>query len=238
LIIELYEKGGGDDFLESRDREEYQFRKTMMTRRKSMRKIIHTVMVCALALVFLSVSDVFAVDTTKLANKEFKFTGIAKRYDAAGGYDGSAQITQGTLIFGNPEDAPGVISAHNIASDYTWSQSDGLFEYYCFTELGSYTPGLNKITSTQCSMECWTAGLIEFVTTGEPVDCTARIVFSSNTEITGTITVPDIWGEGTSYVLTLNGKFMGKYPPEITGTSLRDQLRNKAPEGLRKSFWK
>ena len=202
-----------------------------------MRKIIHTVMVCALALVFLSGSDVFAVDTTKLANKEFKFTGIAKRYDAAGGYDGSAQITQGTLIFGNPEDAPGVISAHNIASDYTWSDSDGLFEYYCFTELGSYTPGLNKITSTQCIMQCWTAGLIEFVTTGEPVDCTARIAFSSNTEFTGTITVPGLWGEGTSYVLTLNGKFMGKYPEE-DGLRLRDALRSKAPEGFRKSSWK
>ena len=70
-----------------------------------MKKILNTVIVCTLVLGFLSISDVFAVDTTKLANKEFKFTGVAKRYDADG-YDGSAQITQGTLIFGNPEDAP------------------------------------------------------------------------------------------------------------------------------------
>ena len=57
-----------------------------------MKRIFSTAIVCTLVLGFLSVSDVFAVDTTKLANKEFKFTGIAKRYSGEA-YDGSAQIT-------------------------------------------------------------------------------------------------------------------------------------------------
>jgi len=200
------------------------------------------VMVCALALVFLSVSDVFAVDTTKLANKEFKFTGVAKRCYGdtcnADTYNGSAQITQGTLIFRSPDDAPGVVSAHNMASDYTWSDSDGLFEYYCFTELGSYTTGVDKITSNLCSVACWTASLNPFVTTGGPVPCNAKIVFSSNTAFTGTITIPNFWDAGVSEVLTINGKFVGKYPAVTNGTSLHDRLQNRAPEGLRKSLWK
>jgi len=113
-----------------------------------------------------------------------------------------------------------------------------LFEYYCFTELGPYTTGVDKIKSNLCSVACYTAALNDFVTTGEMVDCDAKIVFSSNTAFTGTITVPDLWGEGTSYVLTINGKFMGKYPSRVTGTSLQDAFRNRAPEGFRKSSWK
>jgi hypothetical protein len=171
------------------------------------------------------------VDTTKLVNKEFKFTGIAKRYDGVD-YDGSAQITQGTLIFASPGE--GVYTVHNIASDYTWSLSDGLFEYYCFTDLGPYATGVDRITSTQCSMECFTSALNPFVTTSGPVDCNARIVFSSNTAFTGTITIPDIWYTGSPYVLALNGKFVGKYPLVTGETSLRDTFRNKAPEGVRK----
>jgi len=68
-----------------------------------MKKILKTVIVCTLVLFLLSISDVFAVDTTKLADKEFKFTGVAKRYDGDT-YDGSGQITQGTLIFGSLDD--------------------------------------------------------------------------------------------------------------------------------------
>jgi hypothetical protein len=128
-----------------------------------MKKILNTVVVCALVLGFLSVLDAFAVDTTKLADKEFKFTGIAKRYNGEA-YDGSGQITQGTLVFGPSEE--GVYAVHNIASDMDYSYGDGLFEYYCFTELGSYTTGVDKIKSTECSMECYTAALNPFVTTG------------------------------------------------------------------------
>ena len=202
-----------------------------------MKKILSTAMVCTLVMGFLSVSDVFAVDTTKLADKEFKFTGIAKRYNGEA-YDGSGQITQGTLVFGNPDDAPAVYAVHNIASDMNYSYSDGLFEYYCFTELGPYTAGVDKIKSTECSMRCYTAALNDFVTTGGPVACDAKIVFSSNTAFTGTITIPDLWDVGAPYVLSINGKFVGKYPPATNGTSLRDAFRNRIPEGARKSFRK
>ena len=221
---------------------ETEFFKTINQRRKMMKKILNAAIVCTLVLGFLSISDVFAVDTTKLANKEFKFTGVAKRCFGdtctADTYDGSAQITQGTLIFGSPEDAPGVVSAHNMSSDYTWSDSDGLFEYYCFTELGSYTTGVDKITSDLCSVACWTPSLNPFVTTGGPVPCNAKIVFSSNTAFTGTITIPNFWDAGVSEVLTISGKFVGKYPAVTNGTSLHDRLQNRAPEGLRKSLWK
>ena len=206
-----------------------------------MKKILNAVIVCTLVLGFLSISDVFAVDTTKLANKEFKFTGVAKRCYGdtctADTYDGSAQITQGTLIFGSPEDAPGVVSAHNMASDYRYSYDQGLFEYYCFTELGPYTTGVDRIKSNLCSVECYTAGLSEFVTTGGPVSCDAKIVFSSNTAFTGTITIPNFWDAGVSEVLTISGKFVGKYPAVTNGTSLHDRFQNRAPEGLRKSLW-
>jgi len=231
------EKGGEEGFLGSGDKEEIGFHEAITTGRKMMKKILNTAIVCTLVLGFLSVSDVFAVDTTKLADKEFKFTGIAKRYDGEA-YNGSAQITQGTLVFGNPEDAPAVYAVHNIASDINYSYSDGLFEYYCFTELGSYTTGVDKIKSTECSMECYTAGLNPFVTTGGPVACDAKIVFSSSTAFTGTITIPDLWDVGAPYVLTISGKFVGKYPPVTNGTSLRDAFRNRAPGGVQKSFWK
>jgi hypothetical protein len=200
-----------------------------------MKKILKTVIVCTLVLFLLSISDVFAVDTTKLADKEFKFTGVAKRYDGDT-YDGSGQITQGTLIFGSLDD--GVYTVHNIASDMLFSDAQGLFEYYCFTELGPYTTGVDRIKSNLCSVECYTAGLSEFVTTGGPVSCDAKIVFSSNTAFTGTITIPDFWDVGVSEVLTINGKYAGKYPPVTNGTSLRDRLRNRAFEGVRKSSWK
>lgn len=197
-----------------------------------MKRILNITMVCALVLVFLSISDVFAVDTTKLANKEFKFTGTAKRYDADG-YDGSGQITQGMLVFGAPEDAPAVYTVHNVASDMMLSHNDGLFEYYRFTDLGPYTTGIDRIKSTECQVTCYTAGLSEFLTYG-PGTCDAKIVFSSNTEFSGTITIPDIFYAGSPYVLTINGKFVGKYPAETTGTSLREKLRNRVLGGVHK----
>ena len=224
--MEFYEKGGEEGFLGSGDRGEIEFHETINQRRKMMKKILNTVMVCALALVCLSVSDVFAVDTTKLADKEFKFTGIAKRYDADG-YDGSGQITQGMLVFGNPDDVPAVFTVHNVASDMMVSRNDGLFEYYCFTDLGPYTTGVDRIKSTACQVTCYTADRSEFLTYEGP--CDAKIVFSSNTEFSGTITIPDIWYTGYPYVLTINGKFVGKYPPATNGTSLRDAFRNRVP---------
>jgi len=200
-----------------------------------MKKALNTVIACALALFFLSISDVFAVDTTKLANKEFKITGVAERFTAAG-YDGSGQITQGTLEFGNPGD--GVIAVHNVASDLFVTFVGGFFELNCITELGPYTTGLDKIKSTECTVACYDAALNQILTFG-PGSCDAKIVFSSNTAFTGTITLPDFWDVDSPYVLTLKGTFVGKYPPPMTeGTSLRDALRNRAPEGVRKLFRK
>jgi hypothetical protein len=116
----------------------------------------------------------------------------------------------------------------------------GYPELYCVTQLGPYTPGADKIRSTECSMDCYD----DPASGAEPIltydgSCEAKIVFSSNTAFTGTITLPDFWGVGAPYVLTISGKFVGKYPPPVTGgTSLRDTFRNRAPEGMRKSFWK
>jgi hypothetical protein len=231
LIIKLSEKGGEGGFLGNGDEEEIDFHETMNKRRRNMKKVLNTMIVCALVLFFLSISDVFAVDTTKLADKEFKFTGIAKRYDGEA-YDGSGQITQGTLVFGYPDDAPAVYTVHNVASDMMLSHNDGLFEYYCFTDLGPYTTGVDRIRSTECAVTCYTADRSEFLTYAGA--CDAKIVFSSNTAFTGTITIPDIWYTGSPYVLTINGKFVGKYPPVTNGTSLRDRLRNRAFEGVRK----
>lgn len=197
-----------------------------------MKRISTTVIVCALILVSASISDVLAVDTTKLEQKEFKLTGTAKRYDADG-YDGSGQITQGTLLFGNPDQ--GVIAAHNIASDLMISLGGGFFELYSILELGPYTPGVDKIKSTECTMSIYDQTLTELMTYG-PGPCDAKIVFSSTNAFTGTITIPDFWDIGVPYVLTVSGKFAGKYPLMVKtpGTSLRDALRNRAPGGVRK----
>ena len=178
-----------------------------------MKKILITAMVCALVLAFLPISDVFAVDTTKLADKEFKFTGIAKRYDGAAvmrirpNYSGNTHLWK-------PRGCSSCISVHNIASDIRWSYRDGLFEYYCFTELGSYTTGLNKITSTECSMQCWTAALNEFVTTGEAGGLACQNSIQLEHGIYRNDHSSRYLGRRAPYVLTINGKFMGKYPPE------------------------
>jgi hypothetical protein len=235
LIIKLSEKGGEKGFLGSGDRAEIEFHETISKRRKGMKKILNTVLICTLTLVFLSTSDVFAVDTTKLENKEFKINGLATRY-SPDGYNGSGQITQGVFWFGNPE--YGVDSIHNIASDLLMSMLGGYPELYCLTHLGPYTPGVDKINSTECSMACYDPAGNEVTDLSFEGSCSAKILFSSKTAFTGTITLPDLWDIGSPYVLTFNGKFMGKYAGATDGTSLRDKLRNRTPEGVRKSFQK
>jgi hypothetical protein len=175
-----------------------------------MKKILSTAIVCTLVLGFLSVSDVFAVDTTKLVNKEYRITGVAKTYNSEGNYDGGGQITQGNLFFLSPGDSPAVYAYHNIAPD-RYMFNPGQYEYYCITQLGPYTTGLTTIRSELCSMDCYDATGVTTVVSFYGA-CDAKIVFSSNTAFTGTITIPDYWSPGYDYVLTLSGKFMGRYP--------------------------
>ena len=135
------------------------------------------------------------------------------------------------LWFGAPE--YGIDSIHNIASDLLMSIEGGYPELYCRTQLGPYTPGTDKIKSTECSMLCNDPAMNEVLSFEG--SCDAKIVFSSNKKFTGTITLVDFWDLGCPYVLTLNGEYVGKYPAG-DGAPLRNTLRNKAFGGARKSF--
>jgi hypothetical protein len=219
--------------LESGDRERKEFHQPIDKRRKDMKKIFNIVIVCALALFFVSVSDVFAVDTTKLLGKEYKISGVAKRY-TVDGYYGSAQITQGTLLFSDP--ATGIQAVHNIASDLFASMIAGYPEMYAYVTLGPYTTGVDKVKSVECTVTLYSTTMTEISTFG-PAPCTAQIVFNSNTTFTEKITIPDFWGADSSYVLTLNGKYMGKWPSMTSsGKSIPDALLKGAPEGLPELF--
>ena len=207
--------------------------KTTGERRKDMKRVLNTVIVCALTLFFLSVSDVFAVDTTKLADKEYKITGVAKRY-TTDGYYGAGQVTQGMLLFGTP--ANGIIAVHNIASDLYLSILGGYAEVYAYVDLGPYTTGLNKVKSTECTVTLYTTTMTEIFAFG-PAPCTAQIVFNSDTTFIEKLTIPDFWGAGSSYEMTLSGKFVGKWPSSGgSGASVPDALLKRAPEGLPELF--
>ncbi len=177
-----------------------------------MKKILNTVIVCALVVFFLSASDVFAVDTTNLNGREYKISGVTTRYTAEPvAYDGSSQITQGMLYFNPP--AGGIEVVHNIASDLFASLLGGLPEMYAYITLGAYTTGANKVTSYECDVTIYDTAMVDVVAsvTGP---CTAEIKFDSKKAFTAKITLPHLWGEGSLYVLTFTGKYMGKWPTD------------------------
>jgi hypothetical protein len=198
-----------------------------------MKRILFLLVACIMITGFLSASDVLAVDLTKLPYSEWKITGLSTRYDA-GAYNGSAVISQGMLTIGEPAD--GVIAVTNHGSDLLASLLGGLVEYYCAHQLGAYTLGVDKIKSTTCTMNC-----VDYL--GNPGltfsgPCDAKIIFGSGTQFDGTITIPDLWGAGNQGIFTIKGTKVGKYGVIASSTSLRDALRNSAPESLRNLFRK
>lgn len=190
-----------------------------------MKRILFLLVACIMATGFLASSEVLAVDLTKLPNTEWSMKGIATKYNADG-YYGSAVISQGMLFISNPAD--GVLTVHNVSSDMYFSILGLLTEFYCSELLKPYTLGVDKIKSTTCTLNCIDAA-------GNPLfsaysgACNAKIVFSSGTDFTGTISVTDYWGAGLPWVFTITGKKVGKYPSTISPGEI---LSGKIPDSL------
>jgi len=193
-----------------------------------MKRILFFLVACIMVAGFLSVSDVLAVDLTKLPNTEWSMEGIATKYNADG-YGGSGIISQGIVLF--EDAATGAIAIHNVASDGLITILGGMFEPYCLTLLGPYTinADLNRIKSTSCELSCYDDELNLKIGPYSGA-CVAKINFATETaDFAGTISLTDFFGTGLPWVFTITGKKLGRYP---STTSPAEILRGKIPDSL------
>ena len=138
-------------------------------------------------------------------------------------------------------DDASVYTVHNVASDYECSvvMTKVCLNIIALLIWAPIRPGWtrSRVPNVQCNVTLQQG--VSFLTTNGPGLAMPRSYLARIRQFTGTITIPrHLWDTGSPEVLTINGKFVEKYPPVTNGTSLRDVFRNRAPEGARKSFWK
>ena len=173
-----------------------------------MKKSLCIAAVCIMAAVLLSVSDVSAINITKLIGNEYYFTGSGVTY-AGGNYAGSA-IGEGMLVIGDPSaGAQAVVTSVTAFSGWVMY---GQFQYYCAFQLGPYTPSIDnlKFTSNTCAANCiGQDGVTEIMNYSGA--CNAKLKFQGQKKVKMTISFSP--QAGVEMVYTAQGVKMGKYPP-------------------------
>ncbi len=173
-----------------------------------MKKILCIAVACIMVTVFLSVSDVSAIDINKLIGNEYYFTGSGVTY-VGGNYAGTA-IGEGMLVIGDP--GTGVNAVVTAKTDYSAWIMYGVFQYYCNFQLGPYTPSIDnlKFTIDTCSAICiGQDGVTEIINyTGA---CAAKLKFQGQKQVKMKVSFSP--QTGVEMVYTAQGVKMGKYPP-------------------------
>jgi len=173
-----------------------------------MKRGIYIAVVCIMAMVFLSVSDVSAIDISKLIGNEYYFTGSGVTY-VGGNYAGAA-VGEGMVVIGDP--GSGIQAVVTAITDFSAWMMYGQFQYYCAIQTGPYTPSIDnlKFTSDTCAATCiGQDGVTEIMNYSGA--CNAKLKFQGQKQVKMTISFSP--QAGVEIVYTTQGTKMGKYPP-------------------------
>ena len=168
-----------------------------------MRRCLCLVIAFMLALVFVSVSNVSAIGLTKIQYTEWQVSTTWTWYTSEGNYDAAATGGDAIMFIGSPEDMASMSWESLVNSYEGWGAGlQGSMQLYGYT----YNATTNILKSASGYAE-WPVGQMFYSYEGE---LNAKFTFSSANAFTGKVTI--VHEDGSSLVISLNGKKLGQFP--------------------------
>jgi opacity protein-like surface antigen len=181
--------------------------KNLIKEGKDMKKILCIAVVCIMAIVFASSTDVSALDLEKIQNTDWDTKVTSKWYDAASGNYVGAGVGQSVArILSNNVQISAADFVDSVFANWYLRGGTGLINY-------TYNPNINRLKSTECSLLY--TDLNNNTVYSYSGLCDAKITFTTTTTgitFEGTITFTDTVG-GRKNITAIKGKKLGKFIP-------------------------
>ena len=178
-----------------------------------MRKLFCLIIVCILASVFVSVSDVSALSKKKILRTQWFGNGMMKMYSPTGDFLGAATGAGGIMLINETSGGEIELTGY-YALNFNTMNLEG--EVVVVGSHGEMTVSEviyqnDRLIGTQCEITIFPPG------GGDPVfyydgDCDAKIKFNSPKSFQGNVTFTDAQFSGLTAVIELSGTLVGQTP--------------------------